>query len=74
MADERQDTGRELTPEQVEHVRKSLEDARFRARLWAAVTRWCKAIAAAVITTHATLIVLEKALAEVKQWLTSLGK
>jgi hypothetical protein len=74
VADEQQDNGRELTPEQVEHVRKSLDDARFRARLWAGVRRWAKAFAAAIITTHATLIVLEKAIAEVKLWLASLIK
>jgi hypothetical protein len=69
---EKPDKTDDLPPEVVEHVRQSYEDAKFRARLWEVCIRWAKAIAAFIVTTHATVIVLDKGWEGVKRWLASL--
>jgi hypothetical protein len=68
------DKEKNLPPEVVEHVRQSYEDAKFRARLWDIIKRWAKAAAAFVVTTHATIIVLDNGWEGFKKWLASLAR
>lgn len=55
-------------------MRQSYEDHKFRARLVGIVVRACKAFAAFVLTTSATIVVLGNAWEGAKRWLGSFIK
>jgi hypothetical protein len=61
----------DIPPEVIEHARQSYEDAKFRARLWGMLVRAFKAFAAFVLTTSATIVVLQNSWEGLKRWLGS---
>ena len=65
---------KELPPEVVDHVKQAYEDAKFRARLWGIIRRWANALVAFLLTTHATIVVLDNGWEGFKKWLASLAR